>query len=130
MEETIKLTSLKMIDPCVDCPRDKKNCHNCGFLDLHFRFQENKSIQDTLAEYNRLHPVTHLEYVPHDHGSKFDDCRECNEEINGLNPGKHIDVTIDGRRVIIHICNSCYIKPEFQAYLKEGTSVISKISNY
>ncbi len=127
--ETLSYTipSLKMIDPCEGCTR---KCHGCGFLPEHLRVKDRKIKQRRLEEYLQLQGMNRplSPYIPHDHGTAFDNCLQCDEEINGLNPGKRIDVTIGGRKSIIHVCNHCFLDKEFQEYISQDPE--RKIRNY
>ena len=51
----------------------------------------------------------------HIHGTYWDCCEVCDEEINELNPGKEIHYDRNGTHYVTVVCNSCFIDPEYLA---------------
>jgi len=52
------------------------------------------------------------------HGTFFDNCEICDCDIDSDNPGKQISFIKNGQRHIIHVCNACFIDPDYQEILR------------
>jgi hypothetical protein len=46
-------------------------------------------------------------------GTWFNDCEICDEEITDINPGKQISYEEDLKKHVRHVCNNCFIDPEY-----------------
>lgn len=47
------------------------------------------------------------------HGTDFDDCEICDNEITEINPGKKVTYTDKGKKHVIHVCCICFTDPDY-----------------
>lgn len=48
------------------------------------------------------------------HGTWWNDCEICDDEITELNPGKEVSfIDQEGRKNVSHVCNHCFSNPEY-----------------
>jgi hypothetical protein len=73
-----------------------------------------------------------LKYTPSNttymHGTGWNDCEICNNEITDENPGKRVTLEADGQKRICHVCCDCFNDPDYQDIIKRYP--IIQIENY
>lgn len=62
------------------------------------------------------------------HGTWFNDCEICDNEINEANPGKEITYTENGKRYMVFVCNDCYREPDYLEIMAKKENL--KIKNF
>ena len=62
------------------------------------------------------------------HGTFFNDCEICDNEITESNPGKEITYTENGKKYMVFVCNDCYRDPDYLEIMSKKENM--KIKNF
>jgi hypothetical protein len=62
------------------------------------------------------------------HGTWFNDCEICDNEITESNPGKEITYTENSKRYMVFVCNECYREPDYLEIMTKKENL--KIKNF
>ena len=69
-----------------------------------------------------------ISYPIFHHGTDFDDCEICDNEINEMNPGKEVTYTDKGKKHVIHVCSICFNDIDYLDILRRKENL--KIKSY